>query len=244
MIHSEKYTISGPGINQHYELKDFYMVSYLLETFSRFTMDKHLTALELQKEGKSWIVSEIKVELFEKPLVWMNDIEVELTFRSSQSIKVLCDYNITHKGKTVGQATMQWVVIDQIKHRPIAHPKVAEKCTEEENTLYRQFRFPKLTEVKNKTSFTQKINSSVLDFNNHLSTYHYFRYAYDALDAQFTKEHYPAIFQAKFEKEVHLGKTIVAYTETENNISNIELKEQDDNEEYSVFKLKVEWKKR
>lgn len=119
-MHIDKYTISGPGVNQYYELKDFYVVSYLLESYARFTMDNNITAYELKKEGKSWIVSEIHVELFERPLAWMNNIDVELTFRSSQRIKILCDYNITHKGKSIGKATMQWIVLDQVRHRPIA----------------------------------------------------------------------------------------------------------------------------
>lgn len=243
-MHTDKYIISGPGINQHYEIKDFYIITYLLESYARFTMDKGITAYEFQKEGKTWIVSEMFVEMFEKPLIWGTKIEVELSFRSSKGIRVLCDYNITHKGKTIAQATMQWIVIDQEKHRPLAHPKVAEHCTETLESPYHKFRFPKLTEVLSKADYSQKVNPSVIDFNNHLSTYHYFRYAYDALDPQFTHEHYPATFHAKFEKEVYLGETITAYTETNDKVSNIQLKQASKNEEHSAFKMSVEWKKR
>ena len=243
-MHTDKYIIAGPGINLHYEIKDFYLVTYLLESFARLTVKKGLTSFEFQKEDKSWVVSEIHVELLGAPLVWMSEIEVELTFRSSQRIKILCDYNITHKNKTIARATMQWIVIDQKRQRPIAHPKVAQACTEEKHSYFDKFRFPKLAEVCNESTLQQKINASVLDFNNHLSTYHYLRYAYDTLDPEFTKNHYPSVFHAKFEKEVYLHETLKGYANTLKGKSHIQLKQQEQENEHSAFKMYVEWQTR
>ncbi len=244
MIRTDKYTITGTGINPHYELKDFFVSNYLFETFAKHCTEQKLAAFDLQKEDKSWVVSDFFVEMFDSPLKWQDKVEIKMGFRNTKGVKVLCDFEIFNKNKKIGQATMQWIVIDFTKRRPTIHPAVSEKFITEENMPYEGFRFKPIKDAENKTTFEQKINYSLIDFNNHLNSYHYLRFAYDALDNNFKHHHYPAIFHAKFEKEIHLDDTIAIYADNKNDESHIQIKRKEGDNETGAFKLRVEWKAR
>ena len=105
------------------------------------------------------------------------------------------------------------------------------------------FRFPCLKRVDTPTGFTQKINYSLIDFNHHLNSYHYLRFAYDALDTAFKSSHYPCSFHAKFEREVHLDETIAINAETNNNETDIQINRIEEDKQISCFKMNVKWKK-
>ena len=244
MNHKYKFKVESVGINPHYESGDFYIVNYLLATMANTYTSYRLAAFHLQEEDKSWIVSNIFVEYFAKPLQWTNEIEVSVGFRNTKGLRVLCDLEMTRKGEKIAQATMQWTVIDEIKRRPVAYPAVEEKIALSENLPYDGFNFPKMLPIEALIAAEQKVTYSTIDFNHHLNAYQYFRFAYDAMPAEFIDNHYPVKFQAKFEREIMLGETAkMAHNIDDLHSEHIIIKSNDEGESAS-FRLSVDWAKR
>ncbi len=244
MKHTFKFTLEGVGVNPHYESRDFYFVNYLLETVAKTFYTYKLTAYHLQQEKKSWIISDIYVEHFGKPLKWMDEIEVQLGFRNTKGLRVAIDFEVYHKEKRMAIATMQWTVIDEIKRRPMAHPLVEEKLPRAENLPFEGFKFPRLKGVDISTGFEQEVTYSVIDFNHHLNAYQYFRFAYDALATNFKDKHYPVKFQAKFEREIMLSDVAKVNAHTQDLHSDIQILRCTSSDDCSSFKLSVDWAKR
>lgn len=244
MLYTKSYTLTGCCINPHYEIKDFYIVNFIFESIACYCAEKKVASFDLQKDHKSWVLTDAYVELYQEPLLWHDEIEVRVGFRPSKGIKLWCDAYIYHHNKEIGKATTQWVIIDEISRRPSSHPLIKTNIEVHENLAFEGFRFPPISIVDEKVEFQQKIGPSLLDFNHHLNSYHYFRFAYDALDPDFTKNHYPSVFQAKFEKEVKLNELLIAFAQTNIKQSTIQLKRKEASYEISTFKLRVEWKER
>jgi len=244
MTHQYQFTLEGVGINPHYESRDFYFITYLLESVAKTFYKYDLTAYHLQQDHMSWIVSDILVEYYGKPLKWRDVIDVKMGFRHTKGLRIYCDFEVYHKKTKIAQATMLWVVIDEVKRRPKIYPAVEERLPLYNNPPYKDFKFQRIEDLQLPTVQEQDIRYSVIDFNHHLNAYQYFRFSYDALPSTFVDQHYPLKFQAKFEHEIMLGE-IAKMSYTLDNLSSYHkitcLK---NGQESTSFKLKVEWNKR
>ncbi len=244
MNHKYKFKVEGVGINPHYESRDFYIVTYLLETMANTYTSYRMAAFHLQEEDKSWIVTNIFVEYMAEPLQWTDEVEVSVGFRNTKGLRVLCDLEMTCKGEKVAQATMQWTVIDEIKRRPVAYTAVEEKIALSENLPYEGFIFPKMVAIDAPIALEQKVTYSTIDFNHHLNAYQYFRFAYDAMPADFIDGHYPVKFQAKFEHEIMLGETAKMAHNIDNLHSDHVIIKSNAEGDSTSFRLSVDWAER
>lgn len=244
MTQQYQFTLEGMGMNPHYESRDFYFLNYLFESVAKILLPYKLTAYHLQQENKSWVISDILVELYTKPLKWMDKMEVYVGFRNTKGLRIAIDFEAFHNKEKIAQATMQWTVIDETKRRPITHPIVEEKLPLWKNPPYKGYRFPKLAPIDAPHSQEKEVTYSLIDFNHHLNAYQYFCLAYDALPIDFVEQHYPIKFQAKFEREIMLGEMakmsfLIDKMHSEHKITRCK-----GGDECGSFKLNVDWAKR
>lgn len=244
MEHTYNFHIEGAGMSPNYDSRDFYFVNYLFEAMAKTFYEYELTAYHLQEEGKSWIVTDLLFEYYAEPLMWMEAFDIKVGFRNTDGLRIACDLEVFHNDKKIAQSTMNWVVIDVEKRRPIIHPDISKKLPVTEGLPYENYRFPKLKNVEAPTNVEFPITYSLIDFNHHLNSYHYFRMAYDALALDFIEHHYPTKLQVKFVKEIRLGEKARIYASIINEHTDIQINQAIDNEENLACKMSVDWKKR
>jgi len=244
MVHTHKFCIEGVGMSPNYDSRDFYFLNYLFEATAKTYFNYDLTAYQLQEEGKSWIITDLFFEYLAKPLMWNETFEVKVAFRETKGLRVACDLEVFHHDKKIAQSTMQWVVIDVNTRRPVIHPKVAQRLPITEGLPYEGYRYPKLKNVDTPTGVEFPITYSLIDFNHHLNSYHYFRMAYDALPLDFIEQRYPTTLQVKFVKEIRLGDKARIYASLNEEKTDIQINQVHNDEENLACKMQVEWKKR
>lgn len=244
MTQQYQFTLEGMGMNPHYESRDFYFLNYLFESVAKILLPYKLTAYHLQQENKSWVISDILVELYTKPLKWMDKMEVYVGFRNTKGLRIAIDFEAFHNKEKIAQATMQWTVIDEIKRRPMAHPLVEKKLPLWETAPYKGFKFPKIDAINEVISVEKEVSYSDIDFNHHLNAYQYFRFIYDSLPTSFIDQHYPVKYQAKFEREIMLGQMAKMSTTFDKMQSKHKITRSQEGQECCSFKLKVDWAER
>lgn len=244
MEHIYNFHIEGAGMSPNYDSRDFYFLNYLFEAMAKTYYDYDLTAYHLQEEGKSWIITDLLFENYTKPLIWMESFDIKVGFRNTEGLRIACDLEVFHNAKKIAQSTMHWVVIDVEKRRPIIHPDVAKKLPITKELPYKNYRFHKLKDVNTPTGIEFPITYSLIDFNYHLNSYHYFRMAYDALPLDFIEQHYPMKLQVKFVKEIRLGDKACVYADISDSHTDIQINQARREEESQACKMSIEWNKK
>ena len=78
MKYSTRYPITAAHINAQYRLTIDGLLTFHENTIARYLTSLGLAAFDMQKQDKTWVISEINLELPEPPTMWSEDVEVSV----------------------------------------------------------------------------------------------------------------------------------------------------------------------
>ena len=92
MKFSTVYPITAAQIDANYRLNVDGLLTFHEKTVARYFTTLRLAAFDLQKEDKTWVISEINLELPEPPSMWSEDVEVTVWASERTSLRVWMEF--------------------------------------------------------------------------------------------------------------------------------------------------------
>lgn len=78
MKYSTIYPITAANINADYRLTVDALLNFHESTVARYFTTLGVAAFDVQKEDRTWVISEINLELPAPPVMWSEDVEFTL----------------------------------------------------------------------------------------------------------------------------------------------------------------------
>lgn len=211
MKYTKSYTVNGFEIGPDYLLKRPLIAAYFQNTMACEFDDLGLAAFHLQEEGKSWVLTDIRIDYLSRMPRWRSRISVDAWTRKIHGFRVYRDFTgYDSEGRLIAQGTSSWIVIDEATRRPQKPGIIAEKIGITEAEVFPGFRFGKLDPVDSgecrEWSFT--VTSFDIDFNNHMSNLRYITAALEAIPYEYRLTHELRSITVKYSAEALLGDKI------------------------------------
>jgi len=219
--YTKNYTVVLDDMDmQQYRLRPISAISYIQDTFARYSATRKMAAFDLQTKGQYWVISELNMQIMDTLPFWGEEIKVELWFSEISKLKIYADFRLYYNNKVFAQGDSLWLIMD-IKNRRVAKAdEMAAKfavCKDLALGVHSKVSLPDTAgEI---SSFSHNINISDIDFNNHTNNKSYLHIAAMALPEDFRKTHLLKTIQVRFNKETFLGDNLICRvykTEQEN----------------------------
>lgn len=113
MKFSTVYPITAAQIDANYRLNVDGLLTFHENTVARYFTTLRLAAFDLQKEDKTWVISEINLELPEPPSMWSEDVEVTVWASERTSLRVWMEFTARerHSGRITARGSSCWSLI-------------------------------------------------------------------------------------------------------------------------------------
>jgi len=157
----------------------------------------------LEQNNAYWVLSRVLIQMKSYPL-WRDEIEIKTWPKGSDGFFAIRDFEISCKGKVVGNATSYWLILDKNTKRP--------KRLENFNFIHENFlRENAIERAPSKVSFDiellkkegRKVFYSDMDVNRHVNNATYVRWI---LDSYFSRnDEMIAEFEINFLAELMLN---------------------------------------
>ena len=211
MKYRKEYTVNGFEIGPDYLLKKPLIAAYFQNTMACEFDDLGLAAFHLQEEGKSWVLTDIRIDYHSPMPRWRSRITVDVWTRKIHGFRIYRDFaGYDAEGNLISEGTSSWIVIDEAARRPRKPGAIAEKIGITEEAVFPGFRFGKLDPAASgeRTEWGFTVTSFDIDFNNHMSNLRYITAALEAIPYAYRVSHELRSFTVKYSAEALLGDEI------------------------------------
>ncbi len=211
MKYTKEYTVNGFEIGPDYLLKRPLVAAYFQNTMACEFDDLGLAAFHLQEEGKSWVLTDIRIDYHSRMPRWRSRITVDVWTRKIHGFRIYRDFTgYDADGNLIARGTSSWIVIDEAARRPQKPGAIAEKICITEEEVFPGFRFGKLdpAESGERTEWSFTVTSFDIDFNNHMSNLRYITAALEAVPYEYRLSHELRSIILKYSAEALLGDEI------------------------------------
>mgnify|MGYP006302811717 CR=1 FL=1 len=211
MKYTKEYTINGFEIGPDYLLKNPLIAADFQNTMACEFDDLGLAAFHLQEEGKSWVLTDIRIDYLSPMPRWRSRLTVDAWTRKIHGFRIYRDFAGYDTGENlIAQGTSSWIVIDEATRRPQKPGGIAEKIGITEEAVFPGFRFGKLDPVESGeyTEWSFPVTSFDIDFNNHMSNIRYITAALEAIPYEYRCSHALRSLTVKYSAEALLGNEI------------------------------------
>ena len=98
------------------------ILSYHENTVARYLTSLGLAAFDMQKQDKTWIISEINVEMPGVPAIWTEDVTFTVWISEMSSLRVWFDFVgvEAHTGVVAARGNSCWSLISMSGRKPVA----------------------------------------------------------------------------------------------------------------------------
>lgn len=212
--YSHKYSIILDNIDLHqYKLRPVSAISYIQDSFARYTATKGFAAYDLFPKNLYWIVSEFNINFVADLPYWSEEIETQIWISEISKLKLYTDYQLLYKGEVFAKGNACWFVINTESKRPAKTDIFENKfeiCSDLTLGEHKKFTLAETTEQI--SSITHTNNLSDIDFNNHVNNKSYINLAELTAPEEFQDTHMLRELNIKFNKETFLGDILKATT--------------------------------
>jgi len=163
----------------------------------------------LESKNAFWVLSRVRVEMNEYP-EWKDEIEIKTWPKGVEGFFAIRDFQISKKGRVVGNVTSYWLILDKTTRRP--------KRLDDFNFVHENFLNESAIDVGlkkisiNRETFEidkRRVYASDLDVNKHVNNATYVRWI---LDSYFSQNIKPiSEFEINFISELLLNDEFVVY---------------------------------
>ena len=216
MKYSTVYPITAAQINADYRLTIDGLLTFHENTVARYLTTLGLAAFDMQKEDKTWVLSEINLEIPEPPTMWSEEVEITIWASEMSAIRVWFDFTARelHSGKITAKGNSCWSLISMSERKlvPCQGLIPATEIVEEFAAGPHRKRSVAKFDPQAIGELDHAINLIDLDFNGHTNNRRYVQMALICFDPEFLKRNRPAFLNIRFIKESRMGETIVNRT--------------------------------
>lgn len=180
MKYKRRYNVTSADIYKDYRISAHAVLLYFQESFARFMACLHLSAFDLVKENKMWVITEMSADMAPVDTFWGDDIEVTIWVSEISLLRIYADYYIVNlrTGERVVSGSSSWSLMNAETRHLEPTDVVAKKITVDPEMMvetHRKMRFPKDGELR--TQIVHKVNRTDVDFNMHVNNRSYLKIA-------------------------------------------------------------------
>ncbi|MDO4998971.1 MAG: thioesterase [Bacteroidales bacterium] len=212
MKFSTVYPITAAQIDANYRLNVDGLLTFHENTVARYFTTLRLAAFDLQREDKTWVISEINLELPEPPSMWSEDVEVTVWASERTSLRVWMEFTARerHSGRITARGSSCWSLISMTERTLV--PCGGLFPEEELVPEFAAGPHRKRTVMKHAPEAVARLGHTVnlidLDFNGHTNNRRYIQMALVSFGPDFLAAHRPDFLNIRFFRESRLGERI------------------------------------
>lgn len=216
MKYSTTYPITASQINDAYRLTVDGLLTFHENTVARYFTTLGLAAFDMQKQDKTWVISEINLELPEPPSMWTEDITVTVWVSELSPLRVWIDFlaEEVHTGKVTARGNSCWSLISMSERKLVSCEGLmpASELVPEFAAGPHRKRTVMRFAGEPADTLGHTVNLIDLDFNGHTNNRRYVQMALVCFGPEFLAAHRPDFLNIRFLKESRMGDDIVNET--------------------------------
>lgn len=216
MKYSTIYPITAANINADYRLTVDALLNFHESTVARYFTTLGVAAFDVQKEDRTWVISEINLDLPAPPVMWSEDVEITLWVSELSPLRVWIDFMAreVHSGVVAARGNSCWSLISMSERKLVSCEGYipASEVVDELAAGPHRKRLPLKLQDEPSSILGHTINLIDLDFNGHTNNRRYVSMALICFDGEFLSAHRPDSLNIKFIKESRMGDEIANYT--------------------------------
>lgn len=212
MKYATKYQITAAQIDSQYRLNIDGLLTFHENTVARYFTSLGIAAFDMQKQDKTWVISEINLTLSEPPTMWSKDVEITIWVSEMTPLRVWIEFvaREIHSGKMTARGNSCWSLISMSDRKLVPcggfFPE-SEVVPELAAGPHKKRATPRLNEVATQ-SLGHTVNRIDLDFNGHTNNRRYVQMALSCFDELFLQSHRPDRLNIRFIRESRQGDVI------------------------------------
>ena len=216
MKYSATYPITAAQINARYQLTVDGLLTFHENTIACYLTSLGLAAFDMQKQDRTWVISEINLEMPEPPTMWSEDVEITVWVSELSALRVWFDFTAkeVHSGKMAARGNSCWSLISMSERKLVSCDGFIP-----ESELVKEFAagpHRKRTVVKFHEEPTATLRHTInlidLDFNGHTNNRRYVQMALICFEPEFLRTHRPDFLNLRFIRESRAGDSITNET--------------------------------
>ncbi|MFP4023691.1 MAG: acyl-[acyl-carrier-protein] thioesterase [Thiohalospira sp.] len=169
----------------------------------------------LEKNNAYWVLSRVLVQMDEYPL-WRDEIEIKTWPKGVDRFFAIRDFQIYKNGKTIGNVTSYWLIVDKERKRPrrpddfnFVHENFLQESAIERNPERIELGISLIKKEQRKVFYSD------MDVNQHVNNATYVRWILDSWFSE--KGEDIAEFEINFLSELMLNDEFVVFTGKQQN---------------------------
>jgi len=165
---------------------------------------------QIAETNLSWVIVNWKVEVKNRPEYFEHFI-VKTWSRGYDRLYAYRDFEITDEaGNQIAVATSRCAMVDTAKHKITRlNPEIMDKYGTETKQMIPGYEFPKIKEFENFIKEgNYKINSMMIDFNNHVHNTSYLDLADEVIPEEYINNQFNN-FEIIYKKEIKLNDNVL-----------------------------------
>jgi acyl-ACP thioesterase len=114
MKYKRRYNVTSADIYKDYRISAHAVLLYFQESFARYMACLHLSAFDLVKENKMWVITEMSADMAPVDTFWGDDIEVTIWVSEISLLRIYADYYIVNlrTGERVVSGSSSWSLMN------------------------------------------------------------------------------------------------------------------------------------
>lgn len=211
------YSLTMADIDPNNRMTPMAVLSYFQDAIGRFLSLARVSALDLVKEGATWMITEFHATFSDELPSWPGIVSVEVFLSEISSVRSHVDFIVRdNKGSIVSRGTSIWVMIDLASRRIIPcsqNQRFVDQYDEANHTSYTRYIFPFPNMTLSCPTDTHTVTPLDTDFNDHVSNRDYFRMAMAMAmaDLQEPEKKMLSAVHVKFLQETHVGEVLSCF---------------------------------
>lgn len=216
MKYSTQYQITAAQINADFRLTIDGLLTFHENTIARYLTTLGLAAFDLQKDDKTWVLTEINLDMPEPPTMWSEDVSLTVWVSEMSPMRVWFDYvaREVHSGKVSAKGNSCWSVISMSERKLVPCGDLIperELVNELAAGPHKKRILMKLREEPSDT-LGHTVNLIDLDFNGHMNNRRYVQMALACMNPDFLAAHRPDSLNIRFLHESRMGDVVECET--------------------------------
>lgn len=216
MKHKVTYSITAAQINAQYRLTIDGLLTFHESTVAHYFTSLGIAAFDVQKEDKTWVVSEINLEMPGPPTMWSEDVEVTVWFSEISPLRAWIEFEAreVHSGLLTARGNSCWSLISMSERKLVpcqGYIPESELVPELAAGQHRKRGIMKYADDPVST-LEHTINLIDLDFNGHTNNRRYVQMALVSFAPEFLKENRPDFLNIRFVRESRIGDHLTCST--------------------------------
>ncbi len=206
------YPITAAQIDASYRLTIDGVLTFYENTVARYFTLLGLAAFDLQKEDKTWVITEINIEQPEPPAMWSEDVEMTVWISEMTPLRVWVEFvaREVHSGKVSAKGNGCWSLISMSERKlvPCGGLITESECVEEFAAGPHRRRGVVKHSEELIATLKHTVNRIDLDFNGHTNNRRYVQMALSCFEESYLSEQRPDFLNIRFIRESLIGDEI------------------------------------